>query len=78
MSTLDRQHLDWLLHADPFVPFTIFMGSRHELRIQHPSTVTWRGGVPIVEDGSGFTLVNLEQVVFIYVDGALPNERRVD
>jgi hypothetical protein len=51
-----------LLHAAPFVPFTIFLPANKSYRIEHPdfATISKGGGVMAVSlEGDAFALIDL-------------------
>lgn len=51
-----------LLHAAPFVPFTIFLPANNAYRIEHPdfATISKGGGVMAVSlEGDAFALIDL-------------------
>jgi hypothetical protein len=51
-----------LLHAAPFVPFTVYLPSNHAFRIEHPDFATLsRGGriLAVSTEGDAFNLVDL-------------------
>jgi hypothetical protein len=61
-------HLYQLLHAEPFLPFTVYLFSRHDYEIKDPETASLEDGILMVRLGGRDCRINPAAIASIEIE----------